>query len=76
MRVKEFKFAVIRSNFTECISRKLVMMLTHDVFLSQDRWYLKCAVVGVHGGHIFFYGVERTECLFSNAIRDILNFVN
>lgn len=73
MRFKEFKFAVIRSNFTECVSRKLVMMLTRDVYLSQDRWYLKCAVVGVHGGHIFLAGVERHECLFSNAMRDILN---
>ena len=37
------------------VSRKLVVMFTRDLCLSQDRWYLKCAVVGVQNGGLIFY---------------------
>jgi hypothetical protein len=54
------------------------MTFIRDVCLLQDRWYLKCPVVGVYGGHIFvFCWCKRdVSVLFSNVIRDILSFVN
>jgi len=76
VRFKEFKFAVIRSNFIECVSRKLVMMLTRDVYFIARPVVFKMCYSGCSWRSHFFAGVERHECLFSNALRDILNFVD